>query len=235
LGQVPWAGEYNFDHSGPQLKLPVTSRIKDGQRLRVSWYHPIITSGFQVTACLTEKKVYDLLRDQAKRVQELFKPETLFMAHDEIRVANWCRTCQAQKQTAGELLAANVARCVKIIRDLNPTARIVVWSDMFDPNHNAVDNYYLVKGSLKGSWKGLTGDVIIANWNLDHAAESLKWFAARGHRQIAAGYYDTDLENLRKWETAARGVPQVEGFMYTTWENKYEMLEAYGKAMRGEN
>jgi len=31
-----------------------------------------------------------------------------------------------------------------------------VWSDMFDPLHNAVDHYYAVKGSLKDSWKGWT-------------------------------------------------------------------------------
>jgi hypothetical protein len=232
LGQVPWAGEYSFAHPGAPLKLTTTSQIKNGQRIRVSWYHPIVINGFQVTACLTEKKIFELLQDQAKAIQELFQPETFFMAHDEIRVANWCQTCQAKKQNAGELLATNIARCVKIIRDLNPTARLVVWSDMFDPNHNAVDDYYLVRGSLKNSWRGLPSDVIIANWNLDHATESLKWFAARGHRQIIAGYYDTDLGNLQKWEAAARQVLRVEGFMYTTWENKYEMLEAYGKALR---
>jgi hypothetical protein len=29
-------------------------------------------------------------------------------------------------------------------------------------------------------------------------------------------------------------VPKVFGFMYTTWDNKYDLLEAYGKALRGE-
>lgn len=35
-------------------------------------------------------------------------------------------------------------------------------------------------------------------------------------------------------ERRDRGVPKVIGFMYTTWENKYDLLEAYGKALRGE-
>ena len=86
---------------------------------------------------------------------------------------------------------------------------------------------------MSGSWKGLTSEVIIANWNLDHATESLKWFAALGHSQIVAGYYDSSLANYRKWEVASRGVPRISGFMYTTWEGKYDLLEDYGKAMLG--
>ena len=73
----------------------------------------------------------------------------------------------------------------------------------------------------------------IANWNGGKAAASLKWFADRGHAQIIAGYYDGDLSNFKKWRAAAKGVPKVTGFMYTTWQNKYDMLEAYGKAMWG--
>ena len=36
---------------------------------------------------------------------------------------------------------------------------IYVWNDMFDPFHNAVNDYYLVRGDLKGSWEGLPKDV----------------------------------------------------------------------------
>jgi hypothetical protein len=233
LGRDPWPGEYNFRHPGATLRLTDKSRIKDGDRLRVSWYHPVIVHGEQMMCCLTEPKVYDVLRDQARRVNELFKPKTFFMSHDEIRVANWCRTCQAMKQTPGALLAANARRCVEILKEVNPKARIVVWSDMFDPYHNAVDHYYLVNGSLKESWKGLPVDVIIANWNGGKAAESLKWFADRGHPQIISGYYDGGLDNFKHWDAAAKGVPGINGFMYTTWQNKYHDLEVYGKALVG--
>jgi hypothetical protein len=233
LGQVPYAGQFSFAHAGPVLRLTPDSRIKDGDRLRVSWYHPIVTQGFQVMCCLTEPKVVELLRDQARRVNELFQPRTFFMAHDEIRVANWCQTCQASGKTPGELLAANVRRCVDVIKEVNPKARIVVWSDMFDPHHNAVDHYCLVNGTLEGSWKGLPADAIVANWNGGKARESLKFFADRGHAQIIAGYYDTDLGSLKKWEEAAQGVPRVAGFLYTTWQHKYGDLAAYGRALQG--
>jgi hypothetical protein len=230
LGQVPYAGEYSFDHAGPRLRLTANSRIHEGDRVRVGWYHPVLVHGEQVMCCLTDPKVYTLLRDQARRANDLLHPKTFFMSHDEIRVAGWCRSCQ--DHTSGELLAANVRRCVDLLKEVNPQARIVVWSDMFDPHHNAVDHYYLCNGTLAGSWKGLPAAVMIANWNGGKAVESLKWFADRGHAQIIAGYYDTDLGNLKTWNAAARGVPRVTGFLYTTWQQKYDDLEAYGRELR---
>ncbi len=235
LGQDPYAGEYGFGHNGPALQLTDSSRIKDGARLRVSWYHPLLVHGNQVACCLSEAKVYELLSDQARRVNDLFKPGTYFMSHDELRMAGWCRACQGSGQTPGALLAENVKRCVKILKEINPKARIVVWSDMFDPNHNALDRYYLCNGPMTESWKGLPQEVIVANWNSGKAAASLKWFAERGHTQVIAGYYDGDLANFKKWDAAAQGVPGVTGFLYTTWQRKYDHLEAYGKAMLGQD
>ncbi|HEY7424174.1 MAG TPA: hypothetical protein VH682_08055 [Gemmataceae bacterium] len=234
LGNDPYAGQYSFAHQGATLRLTDKSRIKEGDKIRISWYHPVLVHGSQMMCCLSEPKVVELLRDQARRVNDLLHPQTFFMSHDEVRVANWCATCQKTHQTPGALFAANVGRCVEILKDLNPRARIVVWSDMFDPHHNAVDRYFLANGSLRESWKGLPEDVVIANWNGGKARDSLKWFAERGHAQIIAGYYDHGLDNLRKWNAAAKGVPKVTGFMYTTWDHKYDLLEAYGKALLGE-
>jgi hypothetical protein len=233
LGNVPWPGEYEFDHAGARVRIKQGSRIKSGDRLLVSWYQPVITLGFQVMCCLSEPKLDQILRDQARRVNELFRPRTFFMSHDEIRVANWCKACRDRKLTPGQLLAENVRQCTSILKSVNPNARIVVWSDMFDPNHNAVDSYYLVNGTLKGSWEGLPRDVIVANWNGGKARESLAFFAGRGHRQLIAGYYDVeDLSNFQNWDSAARDVKGIIGFMYTTWASKYGLLEKYAEAMK---
>jgi hypothetical protein len=236
LGRVPYEGEYEFDHAGPVIKLTTRSRIKNGDRLRVSWYHPVITHGSQVMCCLSEPKIDEILVDQAKRLNELFHPKTFFMSHDEIRVANWCQACQSRKQTPGQILADNVRRCTTILKSVNPQARVFVWSDMFDPYHNAVDKYYLVNGSLARSWDGLAREVAIANWNEGKAAESLRFFADRGHTQLIAGYYDgDDLTNFEHWNSAARGVRGVTGFMYTTWQSKYRLLERYGEAVHADH
>jgi hypothetical protein len=234
LGQNPWAGEYEFAHAGPAVTLTANSRIRTGDRLRVSWYHPVITHSSQVMCCLSEPKLEQILRDQARRVNQLFHPRSFFMSHDELRVANWCQACQSRKLTPGELLADNAKMCTAILKAVNPQARVFVWSDMFDPHHNAIDKYYLVNGTLKGSWEGLPREVIIANWNGGKARQSLEFFAGRGHRQLIAGYYDvSDMSNFDAWNSAARGVPGVMGFMYTTWQSKYDLLEKYGASIRG--
>jgi hypothetical protein len=64
------------------------------------------------------------------------------------------------------------------------------------------------------------------------AVESLKFFVDRGQSQTIAGYYDVDdLTNFQQRDAAARQVKGVAGFMYTTWQAKYGLLERYGKAI----
>ncbi|MGQ9697685.1 MAG: carbohydrate binding domain-containing protein, partial [Armatimonadota bacterium] len=155
MGTVPWPGAYEVYHEPPVLRLAPGTRIKDGQRLRVSYYHVVTIYDGQVTCCLTEPKVYALLENQIRRVNELLHPTAFMMSHDEIRVANWCSACQRRGISPGQMLADNVSRCVQMIRRANPKALILVWSDMFDPNHNAHGDYYLVNGSWAGSWLGL--------------------------------------------------------------------------------
>ena len=126
------------------------------------------------------------------------------------------------------------AAAVDLIKEVNPRREIVVWSDMFDPNHNAVDK--LLPGqrlAARTRGRACRADVIIANWNGGKAAESLKWFADRGHRQVIAGYYDgDDLYELQAMGRRRQGrAKSVSGFMYTTWRTQVRLLETYGKAI----
>lgn len=229
-GRSGAAGAYSAYHEPPEgIRLTADTRIGPTERLRVSYYHcPVVFSG-RVAVCMSEPKVYDLIRHEIRRVNRLLRPRVFFMSHDEIRIVGWCALCAARKQTAGELLADNVKRCAQIIREESPRAEIAVWSDMFDPHHNARDGYYLAKGTLAGSWEGLPRPTIIANWNYNKRAQSLKWFSDRGHPQVIAGYYDRPVADVALWQAAVRGIPGIEGIMYTTWVRKYDDLEAFAK------
>ena len=184
--------------------------------------------------CPSEPRTFELLRDQAVRVHKLWNAKGYMMSHDEIRVLNWCDACRSRNLTPGQILADNVKRCAALLREVNPGGRIYVWSDMFDPNHNAVRGpYYLVNGSLEGSWDGLGEDVIIVPWYFEKRAESLKFFAERGHRQVIAGYYDANPARIADWLTAAKAVPgSVIGVMYTTWQNKFGDLEKFAEVVK---
>jgi len=229
MGTKPYPGNYDVWHTPPQLK----TKLPDGTRLRASYYHAMTVYDGQAMICPSEPKTVELLRDQAQRVHQLWGAKGYMMSHDEIRVLNHCAACQARKMAPGEILADNVRTCTKILREVNPGGRIYVWNDMFDPNHNAVKGpYYLVNGPLTGSWEGLDKEVIIVPWYFEKRAESLKFFAERGHRQVIAGYYDSKVDNVKEWLSAAKLVSgSVMGVMYTTWENNYRDLGAFSRAM----
>ena len=95
-------------------------------------------------------------------------------------------------------------------------------------------SFYLVNGDLAGSWLGLEPGTNIVNWHFGNRDKSLRFFAGRGHRQVIAGYYDGDVNDIRKWIASARKVDAVVGIMYTTWENKYDDLEEFAEIVRGE-
>jgi hypothetical protein len=225
-GTVPYPGEYEVWHEPP----PLRTSLLDGTRLRVSYHHAITIHDGQVMVCPSEPKTIDLLRDQARRVHAAWGARAYFMSHDEVRVLNQDAACRRRDLDAGAILAANVKECIHILRQVNPGGRIYVWSDMFDPTHNAVKDYYLVRGDLAGSWEGLDRHVIIAAWHHEKRAESLEWFARRGHRVLIAGYYDGEPEGVRSWLEAAESRFTAAGLMYTTWRRQYDDLERFARA-----
>jgi len=225
LGRTPYAGEYDTWHQPPQLH----TKLPEGAKLLVSYFHAATIYEHQATICLSEPKTDELLRDQARRMQAAWNAKSYMMSHDEMRVADWCDACQARHLTPGQLLADNMKRCVEIMRETAPAAHLYVWNDMFDPHHNAVPGpYYLVNGPLTGSWEGLPREVTIMQWNFGHRVESLQFFANRSHAQVIAGYYDAPPEKIRDWLEAAKAVPEsVQGVMYTTWKHDYSQLEKF--------
>ena len=230
-GLMPQAGEYEAHHRPPRIRPGTKSRIRDGQQLLVNYYHAVIVANGGVMSCLSEPAVYKLVKDEILSLQNLLQPKGFFLGIDEVRVANWCQSCRQRAMTPGELLAENVSRCVQLVREISPSAKILVWSDMFDPFHNGHDHYYLVNGDAAGSWEGLDNDVIIANWNFTAIEQSLKWFASRGHTQIVAAYYDRTISEIADWKRAATGLPGICGAMYTTWREDYRHLDSFADLM----
>lgn len=233
LGTTPWPGEFDIYHAPPSITLQSGSRIKDGQKLKVSYFHAVTIYDNQVPCSLTEPKVFEIVEDQIQRVQKLFEPKTYFLSHDEIRVANWSDPERASGKTAGQQLADNVRHCAEIVRRINPQAKLCIWSDMFDPHHNAVKDFYLVNGDLSGSWEGLPQDTIIINWNSGKAGPSLKHFATRGHSQVLAGYYDAPPDQIKGWLKSGEGLQGIRGAMYTTWQDNFTDLEKFATAAWG--
>ena len=238
LGMIPWPGGFTAWHDPPVVTLPSGSRIRDGQKVLLSYFHTAIIYEEQVMCCMAEPKLYEILRWQIAQVHKHLQPDGYFLQHDEIRVQGWDESCRRTGKTPGELLAENVRKCVELVRAEDAGKPIYVWSDMFDPSHNAqkAGRYYLVKGDgpWYGSWKGLDKDVVIVNWNSDPGKriESLRHFAGLGHRQILAGYYDGPVGAIRGWLRDGEQVQGIVGAMYTTWQHQYRDLEAFAAQLK---
>lgn len=225
LGMKPWRGQFEYWHEPPAIRV---SR-PDGTRLRASWHHAAVLLRGQVAVCLADTAVVRRQRDEIVRVRELFGARTLFLMHDEIRAMGLDATCTAGGRDVAAALAANLEACRAAAGD----ARVLVWNDMVDPLHNAGAGYYLVRGDLASVQQRLSPQLGIANWNHARLAESLRAFAARGHWQVYAGYYDGSPEDLRAVLPVLDRTKGVTAVMYTTWQDRYDDLEAFARIARG--
>lgn len=224
---------FRFDHEGPPIRILDSSRIRDGERLRVSFYHGVAVYQSQVTACVSEPAVYEIWRNNVRLIDKYLKPSKYFLSVDEVRAGGTCKACKDRNMTMGEILGDCITRQVAIVREVNPEAELIIWSDMLDPNHNAGTRrgnyYYHVDEPFTGSWEHVPNDLIIACWFHRMRYESLEHFSGLGFRTMACGYYDRDdIANDTTWLEALDATPGAMGIMYTTWLRKYELMDEFG-------
>jgi hypothetical protein len=221
--------DFQWNHEGPPISLLEGSRIRPGDRLRVDYYHGITIYRDQVPIDMSEPAVYEIWQRQIPLIEKYLAPKKYFLSMDEVRVGGFCEACKRRHLSMAQILGDCVTRQYQMIRAANPQAEVYVWSDMFDPNHNARDKYYLIDGSFDGTWNYLPKDLVIGCWYYEKRDASLAFFSKLGYRTLGAAYYDADdLENPKGWIESLNRTPHATGIMYTTWENKYQLLPAFG-------
>jgi hypothetical protein len=214
------------------LLLPLTTRIKDGDRLLISYFHSVLIYNDQLGCSLEDPAVFEMMDRNMKNAAEIWHAKSYMMNYDEIRMGGWENQPGGAHLKPGEMLAHHVAKAIEIAHKYAPDATLYTWSDMFSPRGNAApferrhSYYYLVHGNWDGSWEGLPRDIVILSWN--GGAAGLKWYADLGHKQIIAGYYDSDPKrSIDRWMNAAKGIPGIIGFQYTTWKEDYSRLNEF--------
>jgi len=209
------------------LRIVPGSGIREGERLRVSWYHSMLIHDSQVTVCMAEPEIYDIFERETRVLAQRLHPRRVLLNMDEVRMGGTCEACAGRD--LGELLGECVTRQEEILRRHLPGVQVYVWADMFDPNHNAHGNYYLARGDFSGSWRHAPKDLVMTIWGGAPRGESARFFAGEGFPMLLACYYDADnLDDVRGWLKVARETPGVRGLMYTTWERKYGLLGEFG-------
>ncbi|MBA3708586.1 MAG: hypothetical protein H0W83_07195 [Planctomycetes bacterium] len=226
-------------HAQPSVPIPAGSRLKEGQKVLVSYHHAMTNLQENNTpVCMSCPKVYDEIRHSIQFAKDNLHPDVYFLAHDEIRQCGYDDDCAKRKLTPGQILADNIAKCVKMVEEIDPGKPVVVWSDMFDPNHLAAKteedgktpfHHFLVKGDGPWweSWKGMPKQLGVVNWNNGNVKSS-QFFDGEGHQQVLS---HSSVEGIVKWLDETKG-KHIAGVMYTTWEDDYSPLEKYIDAVK---
>jgi hypothetical protein len=225
--------DFHWTHAMPPIHLLAGGRIHDGARLRVSYYHGVTIYNDQTPICPSEPKVREIWKQQFPLIEKYLHPKRYFINVDEVRAFNRDESCRHRKMAAAAILGDTTQWLYDQVHAVNPKAQVLVWSDMFDPNHNAVKQYYFVDGSLENTWVYLPKDMGIMLWYFEKRDQSLSFFSSRGFKTFAAAYYDADtLEDMKKnaegWMDAMDTTPGATGIMYTTWGKKYKFLAPFG-------
>src|SRR5262249_11917746 len=87
---------FRFDHEGPPIRLLPGSRIREGQRLRVSYYHGFSINDGQTTVCMAEPKTYEIWHEMARRMHAAVAPPRYVLSMDEIREGGTCSACRGR-------------------------------------------------------------------------------------------------------------------------------------------
>jgi len=234
MGNTKWPGLYEYWYEQPVVTIPAGSRLKEGQTVLASYCHAMNTYGWGVFACLCEPKVRELYRWHLDNVNRVLEPDGYALPHDEIRHMGWDDSCRKAGLTPLQILMNDVKYDIELVRKQAPGKPMYIWSDMFDPHHNAHKKGvtdHLVRGidPFHGAWEALDKDITILNWHghPDKREESLKFFAERGHKQILAGFYDAPVEDVLPWLKEAVKAEGITGVMYTTWSNDFTKLESF--------
>jgi len=232
LGQSPYKGGYQW-HVGPQPSVPSGSSLKNGDKLLLSYYHTeVMCYGDQVPIDMSEPKTDEVLGQVIQSIAKNLQPDYWFLEHDEIRMGGWSKS--EEGKTCGQILGENITKCYAMIRKAQPNVKgVYVWSDMFDPFHNAghKNEFYAVCKGINPwdkSWEALPKEVGVVNWNAGKP-DSAKFFSTEGHAQIISGCDVGTVVNILKTSGNQKGVT---GAIYVTWNGDFgNNVEHYAEAV----
>eukprot|EP01052_Picozoa_sp_SAG31_P017178 SAG31_NODE_1164_length_9581_cov_16.106623_2_plen_723_part_00 len=290
-------------HAMPKLRVLSGSKLQPGDKILLSYYALVPVYQGTAASCLTHPAITDYMQQNMRALGSSNGgfPGYL-MSYDEMRTGNTCEICAGHGGTAGELLASHLTNATRIAEEMVGKDK-PLWicekmcffffaciprlytmfcylksgsssgDDMFNPYHNAHDDYFLINGTVAGSWEGIPPQVQVMNWGppisckcggfgspvyhhelppgtcpchisrptpggssgttTDYAA-GLRFFAHRGLRQTFAGYYDSrnGSGSAALEVELARGIPNITGWMYTTWNNEYDNMCDYSATIR---
>jgi len=237
LGVVPYRGKYDLARLAPDIQVTEGSSLQEGELVSFSAYHVQVVPNGHASCSLQDEGVFNVAESIVQAAHDAFAPDAYLIGFSEMRSGGW-EPAAAEFEPTGRLLAANIEQNTAMIEAQTDKPQYV-WADMFDPNHNARENYYQMRGDVGESWLGMPQALVPIVWwegeKIDqHGNASLSFFAEQDHRTIIGGYYNEDVEtNYARWLVASEGVEGIVGTLFATWNDDYSDLEHFAEVWWG--
>jgi SLA1 Homology Domain 1 (SHD1) protein len=192
------------------LRIGKESRIRNGERLRVSYYSLHCASPPSDAAlCVSSDRVYEFLAAGTEPLIETLSPFACLLATRYIGTANWDEACAATRKTPGAQWGDSLHRQVNILGRNGLKPGCFVWSDMYEPWADPHGRYWGRNGTFEDAWRYLPKDFVVVNANYaSEESKSPRFFAANSYRQVIAG--DT---KAGEWMQANADIPGIVGVL----------------------
>ena len=179
---------------------------------------------FPDTTCPHNEDAYKLYFDLAEEVIDVFRPTSVSIGHDEIRVLGLCDTCK--NYTGHELLAYEINRLHEFYK--NKGIKIAMWCEKLQSKQNLFTGKMLGGGRSERvnefgrKWvipathdaiKNIPKDILLLDWLYGWSWESQEEAEQNGFQQIFGNFHG---EITRGWERRIAS-PAVVGGQTSSW------------------
>lgn len=220
---------FKSEHTSPVVEILSENKVKQGDKLSVSFYHGLSWGKSQVCISMSEEEVYEIWKKQLSKISNILTPDYYFLHMDEIRQGGTDKSDLKRDMTMAKILGNCITKQYNLIKQTNSNAKVVIWSDMLDPNHNAHQDYCQARGDFTNSLDYIPKDIKIVCWNFNKRKLSTLHFTKKGFQIIGAVYYDDpNLDSSISWLKTLAEYNNAIGIMFTTWQNNYDLLDNFG-------
>lgn len=237
----------DYTVSSEALTIPGGSTIPAGASLKVDWWQKANMAENNNIPAVTHPEFFQVLTTNWGLINTRLAPPAVMLKYNEMRVINWDPVYGAVN--SGLYLSNLVMKTETLINTITPSAEKYIWNDLWSPWHNALVLSFMNKGTMHGSWNGVSTNMIVMNWQSTDKLNELKFwggldatFPIPRHRQIIASFESAG--TMTSWLSAlttaeAQGLRDVVGFMYVTWDpgsdglqGNYAPIEAVANAVK---
>lgn len=225
-----WAETFN--PSTTIQRLP-EGRIEENQEVNVtfSYIGPDPWSILKVRYCRSDKRLHtdgpeNYIWRWCTEPVRFWDADDFSLDVDETRVFAWDKRCLGSGKSRSQIWVDDIHYYYQTIRGANASARISMWSDMIDPEHNAT--LYGTDQAVSLIQKAGMIDIMMIPWKSSIAEASVRFFAENGFAIMPSSQETTKAgySVAPKWAKLIRefysnkNVPF--GLMHCSWDYKYD-------------